>query len=82
MMDGCGNSHGDLGMDLDYSDPGNVTISMAEYTKKVISEFPEKLPKCVESPADDNLFRMCDTDDPQCRPLSSERAEVFHRSVA
>ena len=58
----CGSKHQYLGMDLDYSEKGKVKISMEQFTRKVIDEFPEALPKTAGSPADDNLFTVQDTD--------------------
>ena len=40
-----GDKHQYLGMDLDYSTPGKVCISMEQSTRKILREIPEELPK-------------------------------------
>jgi hypothetical protein len=77
-----GDKHQYLGMDLDYSEVGKVKISMEQFTRKAIDEFPEPLPKTAGTPADDNLFTVRDDDDPRRRPLDTKRVETFHRIVA
>ena len=47
-----GDKHQYLGIDLDYSQPDKVKVSMKKFTRKVIYEFPEPLPKTVSTPAD------------------------------
>ena len=72
-----------LGMDLDYSTPGKVRISMEKFTKKVLQEFPEDLPTYAESPAAEHLFKVRDEDSSvPPKPLPPARAEKFHRIVA
>ena len=36
----CGKKHDYLGMNLDYSKPGDVKIEMIDYVQKMIEEFP------------------------------------------
>ena len=69
-------------MDLDYSDHGKVKISMKQFTKKILAEFLDPLEKIANSPAGDTLFHVRDSDDPRRRPLTEERAQTFHRTVA
>ena len=71
-----------MDLDLDYSDPGNVKISMEQLTCKVIDEFPEPLPKTAGMPADGHLFTVRNDDDPCRRLLDEKRAVAFHRIVA
>ena len=52
-----------LGMDLDYSEAGKVKISMEQFTRKVIEEFPDPLTTTAEPSAGENLFTVCDDDD-------------------
>ena len=77
-----GDKHQYLGMDLDYSETGKVKISMEQFTRKVIMEFPEPLSTTAESPAGETLFTIRDDNDLRRRPLSEERAQQFHRTVA
>ena len=79
---GDGDRHQYLGMDLDYSEPGKVKIIMEQFTRKVIDEFPEQLPKTVDTPADEHLFTVRDNDVPRRCPLDEKRAVTFHRIVA
>ena len=69
-------------MDLDYSDVGKVKISMEQFTRKVIEEFPDPLTTTAESPAEENLFTVRDSDDPRRHPLPENRAQQFHWTVA
>ena len=77
-----GTKHQYLDMDLDYSDEGKVKISMEQFTRKVIEEFPDPLTITAESPAGENLFIVRGDDDPQRFPLSEDHAQQFHRTVA
>ena len=69
-------------MELDYSEPGKVKISMEQFTRKVIDEFPEPPTKTVGTPADEHLVTVRDNDDPRRRLLDEKRAATFHRIVA
>ena len=69
-------------MDLDYSDHGKVKVSMKQFTEKILAEFPDPLKKTAESPAGDTRFHVRDSDDPCRSPLTEERAQIFHRTVA
>jgi hypothetical protein len=51
-----GNQHDYLGMGLDYTIHGEVKVTMAEYLKGVIQEFPEVITGTATSPAADHLF--------------------------
>ena len=57
-------------------------MSIEKFTRKVVEEFPDPLTTTAESSAVENLFTMCDGDDPRRRPLPEERAQQFHRTVA
>ena len=47
-----------LGMTLDYSVPGHVSINICHYVKKMVNEFPQEILKgaSVASPWNENLF--------------------------
>ncbi len=74
-----GTTHDYLGMMLSYSNC-QVSISMVDYVKKVISGFVEDVHEAALTPAGENLF--------QFRPeherikLDEERAQCFHSTVA
>ena len=52
-----GKRHDYLGMDLDYSDPGKVKISMIKYLHKIIQGFPEVIKSGAATPTADHFFR-------------------------
>ena len=59
MMHGSrGKRHDCLGMWIDYSIPGEVRISMEEYLRGVIDDFPEEIIEAPETPAAANLFNI------------------------
>ena len=49
-----------LGMTLDYSVPGQVSIDMSHYVKKMVRDFPQENLKGapVASPWNENLFKV------------------------
>ena len=49
-----------LGMTLDYSVPGQVSINMSHYVEKMVKEFPQENLKgaSVASPWNENLFKV------------------------
>jgi hypothetical protein len=75
-----GKKHDYLGMDLDYSVPGEVKITMVDYLKRVITEFPEVISGGATSPAADRLFTVRSED--ESKPLEEKRAIAFHHCVA
>ena len=52
--------HDYLGMTLDYSVPGQVSIGMSHYVEKMVKEFPQENLKgaSVVSPWNENLFKV------------------------
>ena len=54
--------HDYLGMDLDYSECGNVKISMIKYLEKIFASFPEVIKSIRDTPAADHLFQVRDDD--------------------
>jgi hypothetical protein len=67
-------------MDLDYSVPGEVKITMVDYLKRVITEFPEAISGGATSPAADRLFKV--RPEEEGTPLEEKRAIAFHHCVA
>ena len=51
-----GDVHDYLGMDLDYSEKGNMKVSMIKYLMNLLQEFPEELGDSAASPAVTHLF--------------------------
>ena len=77
-----GKVHDYLGIDLDYSEDGNVKISMIKYIIKMIREFPEVIRGSVATPAAEHLFQVRDADEPTRRVLPEEQAVTFHHVTA
>ena len=63
-------------MKLDYSVPGQVSINMSHYVKKMVKEFPQDNLKgaSVASPWNENLFKV----QHDSAALEKEQAELFH----
>ena len=55
-----GKRHKYLRIWLDYSIPGEVRISMEEYLRGVLNNFPEETTETPETPAASNLFNVRD----------------------
>jgi hypothetical protein len=72
--------HGYLGMDLDYSVPGEVKVSMVDYLYRAIDEFPELIVGTATSPAADHLFTA--RSDEERMLLGEKQATTFHHCVA
>ena len=72
--------HDYLGMTLDYSVPGQVSINVSHYVKKMVKEFPQENFKgaSVTSPWNENLSKVQN----DSAPLEKEQAELFHTVTA
>ena len=75
-----GRRHDYLGMWLDYSIPGEVRISIEEYSRGLIDDFLEEITDTPEIPAASNLFNV--RNDNKRELLNETRAHDFHRAVA
>jgi len=75
-----GKVHDYLGMKLDYSVPGQVSINMVDYVESMLSSFPqsELAGAKVASPWNENLFKVNE----KSPKLSKEVAEQFHTTTA
>jgi hypothetical protein len=69
-----------LGMDVDYSHPGVVKISMVKMVQSAIDDFEKEEPigSHVSTPANDDLFHVDDT----MELLTTRKKELFHSLVA
>jgi hypothetical protein len=74
-----GKKHDYLGMELDYSVPGEVKVAMVDYRKRVITEFPEIISGGATSLAADRLFTV--RPEGEIKPLEEKRAIAFHHCV-
>ena len=63
-----GKKHTYLGMDLDFSTDGEVSLSMINYLEEIISSFSERISGGATTPAANHLF---DVDD-ECEKLLEE----------
>jgi hypothetical protein len=54
----CGPIQDYLGMDLNFSQPGIAQISMINYTKKVLEDFPKAVTTSCATPAANHLFTV------------------------
>ena len=78
-----GKQHTYLGMDLDYSKPGEVKVSMSSYVKEIIQQFADhddstKPTATVTTPAAEHLFKV----DESAESLSPDGKATFHNFVA
>ena len=53
-----GKIHDYLGMDMDWSKDGKVTISMIEYLYRILDEFIDEITKTSATPSADHLFKI------------------------
>mmetsp|Transcript_26671 Transcript_26671/g.56142 ORF Transcript_26671/g.56142 Transcript_26671/m.56142 type:complete len:625 (+) Transcript_26671:3224-5098(+) len=75
-----GKVHDYLRMTLNYSESGKVKVSMVDYFKKTIREFPEEIVGTAPTPAGDHLFQVRAEEERVL--LDEERARAFHHAVA
>jgi hypothetical protein len=69
-----------LGMDLDYSVQGEVKVTMIDYLKRAITEFPEEITGTASSPAVERLFTVRPNGESVL--LEEKRAIAFQHCVA
>ena len=72
-----GTKHEYLGMTLDFSKRGKVTVDMRAYVENMLKDFPVKLKSVARTPAGDNLLEKG-----KGKPLDPKRKEIFHTTVA
>ncbi len=75
-----GRKHDYLGVNMEFNEDGTLDVSMIEYLKNVIDDFPEKIVGRAATPAANHLFVI--RDKKEARPLMEEQALAFHRTVA
>jgi hypothetical protein len=75
-----GKTHDYLGMDLDFTEPGKVKITMIPYLKGVIKDFPKEITVRAASLSAENLFTVREDQDRE--PLNESHALAFHHIVA
>ena len=75
-----GKKHDYLGVDMELCDDGALEVSMFNYLKDMIDEFPELIKGWAAMPTHDKLFVIRDDED--ARKLNEEQALAFHHTVA
>jgi hypothetical protein len=75
-----GKVHDYLSMIFDFLAKGKVMVTMVEYIKNSIRDFPEEITGTKTSPATDHLFTVRDPS--LAKALLEEQAMVFHRATA
>jgi hypothetical protein len=75
-----GRVHDYLGMTLDFTNKGEVKVTMIDYLKGVINNFPKIITGTATTPATTNLFDVRPED--ERKVLGEEQARAFHHSVA
>jgi hypothetical protein len=73
-----GKKHDYLGMVLDHSVPGKVSIDMSAYTRQVLANLPDYYNRLDTTPAGNDLFSI----DTKAPDLASDDADAFHTVVA
>ena len=68
--------HDYLGMDLDFSEPGVLTVRMENYIRVILKDVPPDMMGRARTPAAKHLFRVNTND---AVSLNSQRADTFHR---
>ncbi len=75
-----GEKHNNLGVDMEFNEDGTLHVSIINYLKNVINEFPETITGRAATPAHDKLFVI--RDEEEARPLEEDQALAFHHTVA
>ena len=80
MQISCGKIHEYLGMTLDYSTPGQVSITMITYVKEILQLFSkqDETDSIAKTPAAEHLFKVNE----ETLSLTQDQATVFHNFVA
>ena len=61
-----GNKHAYVGMDLSYSTPGSVIVSMDSYITKAIDEFLKEMMKLIKTMARNHILKVDDACEKLC----------------
>ena len=77
-----GHKHNYLGMNLNFSKKGEVSIDMVPFPfiGKIIATFPEKIMGVQSTPASDHLFQV--QQHTKAKYLPEEQARAFHHTTA
>jgi hypothetical protein len=75
-----GRVHDYLGMTLDFTKKGEVKVTMFDYLRGVINDFPEEITGTAMSPTTTNLYDV--RPDKERMELNEEQARAFHHTIA
>jgi hypothetical protein len=73
-----GDIHDYLGMTLDYSVPGEVTVRMDDYVRDLLDDAPDDMGGVANTPAADHLFTI----NPEPKYLDAPTSDLFHSLTA
>ncbi len=73
-----GKVHDNLGMTLDFTEPGKVKITMSDYIENLFDELPEDMSGTAATPAANHLFTVNDN----ATKLDADKAKTFHHLTA
>ncbi len=76
----CGSVNDYLRMNINFSNPGNVSFGMILYIKNILNKFPKLVTGVASTPAADHLFKICAPSDAHCLPES--QAIAYHHTMA
>jgi hypothetical protein len=69
-----------LGMTLDYSTKGEVKVTLVDYLKGVLGDFPQEIAGSAPTPTSEHLFDV--RPDEERTTLNEDQARAFHHAVA
>jgi hypothetical protein len=72
--------HDYLPMIMDYSTKGEVKVTMVDYLKGVLGDFPEEITRTAPTPASEHMFNV--RSDEERTMLNEEQAQAFHHDAA
>jgi len=78
MKESHGKIHDYLGMNLDFTVKGKVSITMFDYIKNMLNELPIDMAEVAVMPVATHLFEVSDSG----VKLKASEAELFHHNVA
>lgn len=73
-----GGVHEYLGMNLDFTKAGKVTVKMSDYITRLLDDAPVEFAGRASTPAGKHLFTV----DEKSAPLDEDQANMFHHLVA
>jgi hypothetical protein len=69
-----GKVHDYLGMTLDFSKPGEVTVTVTDYIKDILHDTPTEMRRSATTPAANHLFQINQVNP---IPLEKDKAKIY-----